>query len=710
MFELSVAFKYLVPRWRQLSVSIISLISIFVIALVVWLIVVFFSVTQGLEKNWVQKLIALTAPVRVSPTNHYYNSYYYLADSISMNSNYTTKSIGEKLASPLSDPYDPDFDQEIPPHWVLPDLNKEGKLKDPVKLAFSAFKEIKEIPGLAGNEYEMTVTNIKLNLIRGSQSGIIFTGDPANDQNQSSISQATYLGSYDPDNPNLAKAMLPVSKEDVQNLIDMAWVDSGSHFSDSEYENVNLDTASNPLTTKRLKDIFDHVRIKTLQTTNNGQKISSSLLPSNCRLQVCVLKVGKHVNSILIPSEPEQIEEYRKRPFNERVKALSASLEMKEGKGLLKLEDGSEVALNDDIPLLIDSGITLEAEIDAPSLEQAKKLKDIQFNATMNVQGEKLAGKIHWDQIQIETFGITNAQGSNFWLFKDSIPLSLPSDSAIGDAILLPKSYRSSGVLIGDRGQLSYQTATATSVQEQRVPIYIAGFYDPGILPLGGKIILANQYLTSMIRSSYPNDQSPLTNGINVRFDDLDDAEKVKIKLELAFTEAGIDKYWRVETYRDFDFTKDFLQQLRSERNLFTLISAIVIIVACANIVSMLIILVNNKKMEIGILRSMGASSKSIALIFGTCGIVMGLVGSTIGLIAALFTLRNLQVLIGFISRLQGFDAFNPVFYGDTLPNEISFEALIYVVGTTALTSLIAGVIPAVKASLMKPSAILRSE
>jgi lipoprotein-releasing system permease protein len=242
------------------------------------------------------------------------------------------------------------------------------------------------------------------------------------------------------------------------------------------------------------------------------------------------------------------------------------------------------------------------------------------------------------------------------------------------------------------------------------MPIYVAGFYDPGILPLGGKIMLANQYVTAMIRSSYPNDQSSLSNGINVRFDDLDDAEIVKERLQTAFRKAGIEKYWNIETYREFEFTKDFLQQLRSERNLFTLISAIVIIVACANIVSMLIILVTNKKMEIGILRAMGASSRSVALIFGTCGIVMGLVGSLLGLLAAIFTLRNLQGLIDLISLLQGFDAFNPVFYGDSLPNEVSVDALIFVMCATALTSLIAGVIPAVKASLMRPSAILRSE
>src|ERR1700704_6021378 len=99
MFELSVALKYLIPRRRQLSVSIISLISVLVIALVVWLIVVFFSVTNGLEKNWIQKLTALTAPLRITPTEAYYNSYYYQIDSISDASQYNPKTIREKKES-----------------------------------------------------------------------------------------------------------------------------------------------------------------------------------------------------------------------------------------------------------------------------------------------------------------------------------------------------------------------------------------------------------------------------------------------------------------------------------------------------------------------------------------------------------------------------------------------------------------------------------
>lgn len=88
----------------------------------------------------------------------------------------------------------------------------------------------------------------------------------------------------------------------------------------------------------------------------------------------------------------------------------------------------------------------------------------------------------------------------------------------------------------------------------------------------------------------------------------------------------------------------------------------------------------------------------------------MGLIGSAIGVLAAVYTLHHLDGLIAFMGYVQGHDMFNPVFYGSSLPNELSGEALIFVVAATTFVSLIAGVVPAVKASLLKPSAILRSE
>src|ERR1700742_1658290 len=96
MLELSIALKYLIPRKKQLSVSLIALLSIAVISLVVWLVLDFLSITEGIERGWLQKLTTLNAPLRITPTPHYFSSYYYQIDALSLNAHYSFKNIAEK--------------------------------------------------------------------------------------------------------------------------------------------------------------------------------------------------------------------------------------------------------------------------------------------------------------------------------------------------------------------------------------------------------------------------------------------------------------------------------------------------------------------------------------------------------------------------------------------------------------------------------------
>ena len=531
MFELSVAIKYLTPRWRQLSVSIISLISILVIALVVWLVVVFFSVTSGLTNSWIDKMIALTAPVRITPTEEYYNSYYYNVDSISGNSSYQLQSLREKLVQPITDPYNPMEDEEIPSDWPAADRDASQKTKDLVKLVFSSVASLDaKFQKPSASVFEATSAQLRLFIEKNGRS---------------LIEQTLFLGSYDPENTLLNHSVLPITKAGIDNF----------H-----------------------RSIF----------RTNDDRIASSA-------------------------------ENKSQEF-----ALAAS-----GK--------------------------------TPAL----------------------------------------------WFDK-----GLPTPNHFGNPILLPKSYRDAGAAVGDLGSLGFSFPTASAIQELKVPIYVAGFYDPGIIPSGGKFAIANQELVSEIRSAQGQEGSHIfpTTGINIRLADRDQADAVKAALIAQFEAKGISPYWKVDTYKDYEFSRDLIKQLGSEKRLFSLLAAIIIIVACSNIISMLIILVNDKKKEIGILRSMGATSLSIMIIFGTCGIVMGVAGSLIGTLAAFVTLQNLQSIVDLISRIQGYEMFNPLFYGDTLPSKISVEAFMFVVGVTGIISLLAGVIPAVKACLLKPSATLRAE
>lgn len=728
MFELSVACKYLRPRWRQLSVSIISMISMMVIALVVWLIVVFFSVTHGLEKSWIQKLIALTAPVRITPTAAYYHSYYYQIDGISSNSNYSLKTIGEKQRALQADPYDGNLDEEVPAYWVPADRRANGSLKDIVQTTFQAIGSLSQIPGIKAHDYETTVSNLKLRLVRNY---------PANGSqpNHSTLSQATYLGSLDADNAALSFALIPMKMTDLSNLYNMltiapnnsidniseqpAQTGPGENFSNSDLSLDSISYLDQIPAKEKMRRFFDSVAIRELKTADHGWALPSSLLPQSASFQACVMFARDKIMRVIIPQDASAVSKMQKQMESEGYTVRRAEVVVQNHQAMIKYEHSKELVSIRNAPLVLQGDVAMRSTLVAESLENAYHPGEVQFLVNLSVQGVDLSGVISYGTLQIAQADIKKQfhevpSLTPFWLYSvgsdKNVQLFIPSDAEMGEGILLPRSFRDSGALVGDRGVLSYYAPTLSSVQEQRLPVYVAGFYDPGIIPIGGKFVLANPEVINLVRASHEREESALSNGINVRFDNLEQAEDVKAALQEAFEREGIAQYWKIETFRDFDFTRDLIQQLRSERNLWTLIATVIIIVACSNIISMLIILVNDKKVEIGILRSMGASAASIAFIFGFCGVVMGVMGSVIGTLIAIVTLKNLQSLIDLISGLQGHQLFNPVFYGNTLPSELSFEALAFVIIATSLISLLAGIIPAVKAGLVRPSAILRSE
>jgi lipoprotein-releasing system permease protein len=480
LFEFQVALKYLIPRKRSLSTALISLMSVFVISLVVWLVLVFLSVTTGIEKNWLTKLTTLHAPIRISPTDRYYSSYYYKVDLLSAASNYTLKTIGEKAESALSDPYSATVDVELPDYWP-----KNSGI-DPVKLAYKELSELRnDFPSLTFQDYEIAGALLRLNIQKAGN------GAP------SQLSQMSYLLSTPEKNP--------------------------------------------------------------------------------------------HFQSLIL----------------------------------------------------------------------------------------------------------------------ESIPLEGPEIP-----ILLPKNYRDSGVVIGNTGALIYASSTTASSQEQRIPVRVSGFYDPGLLSMGNKCIIVPREITRTIHAAsqtFAPDGSP-TNGIFVWFQDLKEADVIKKAIVDRFSQSGIASYWNVETYREFEFAKDLMQQFQSDRTLLLLIAAIILIVACSNIISLLVLLVNDKRKEIAILQSMGASSKSIAAIFGLCGVTMGALSSLLGTALAVFTLHHLDALVAFLSAVQGRAAFNPAFFGQKLPNELSYEALLFVLIATPILTLTAGLIPALRASRIHPSSTLRAE
>lgn len=701
MFELSIALKYLIPKKKHLSVTIIAMMSVAVVSLVVWLLLVFLSVTEGMEKTWLKKLTDLNAPIRITPTPAYFSSYYYKADSLSNASAFSFKTIEEKLQTISTDPYDPEEDPEIPAYWTKAHLDDQGILIDPVKGVANILSNLKtKEKSLIFQDYEMSGATLKLQLLRNRSPSPFSQGQ----ESLNFLTQVSYL-STPPSHPKTLTALLaPISIKDINHLFFLAGYRMENTLSDN-HPDVRLSTQEFQ---KKITHLLQCIKIKTVKTIPSDFRLPLEMLPEGPSFVVYGLFKNGNLLELILPKDTSSKPQIN---LSEGVSLEKGSLK-KNAEGGLATFKKEAFSLPSDAHLDLDSSLIFSSKTDENSTKTASEIKDIKMLLKGTIQGHPIEGSLRWQHVAIETFALDNSFSPPWVYEKSSSEMVLPTGPSQEKGILLPKSFQDNGVLLGDKGFLSYSSSTASAVQEQRTAVFVAGFYDPGILSVGSKCLLVPRSVTKTINSSntsFTFDKIAL-NGFQVWFEDPSKVSLIKEQIELSLGQAGLLPYWQVVSFKDYDFAKDLLQQFQSDKNLFSLIGIIILLVACCNIFSFLIILVNDKKKEIAILQAMGASKKSILCIFGICGVVIGLLGSFIGISAAILTLTNIDTLVQFLSMLQGHDAFHQSFYGSSLPNTLSSHALLFICISTPILSLLAGLIPALKACRLHPSSILRSE
>lgn len=649
-----------------------------------------------MEKKWTEKLIALSAPLQITPTQDYYHSDYYQLDGISHLADYSFKTIEEKQAAEPS--YDPQFDEEPQQMWI----SSDGK--DLVKEVFESIGSFKNISGIKANDFEISVSNARFRLLRSNDSCDL--GQGAN--TQSFLNQIAYLSSFDAHNDRLQKIVQPPSMRDLTNMFSLLG-SSGAHIQEDQPDKDPL--LSHRQFHSRLKTFLSHVDITHLKVSDKGYLFHRDFFPKNGKLKGLLI----HNHTLIIPASSHKISELKRKHEQAGGTPKVAHIDLTQN--VVHVEGQQKHIAN--FYLTLDQDILLPAKLISSSIKNAIYPGQLKFCLDAKIQGVLFTGEIPFHNLEIGSASYTQtmkafSKESPLWAYslenKNSSQLIVPEDPQVGEGVLLPKSFREQGVLCGDRGYLSYHTQTTSSLQEMRIPIFVSGFYDPGLIPNGGKIILAPKKIISSINAAINVKDSLIGNGINVWFDNIGQADLVKAKLTEEFKKRGIEPFWDLKTYKEYEFSKDFLEQISSDKTIFSLIAVLIIIVACTNIISMLILLVSNKKREIGILEAMGASKKSIALIFGGCGLAIGLLSSVLGTLAAYFTLKNIHYLMNLISRIQGHQAFNPAFFGDALPNQLNLDAFKFVMIATITMSLLAGLIPALKAMRLNTTEILRSE
>ena len=187
-----------------------------------------------------------------------------------------------------------------------------------------------------------------------------------------------------------------------------------------------------------------------------------------------------------------------------------------------------------------------------------------------------------------------------------------------------------------------------------------------------------------------------LAGGIGVRVDDAYRVDEIKNDIQIAI---GFDYFVRSWS----DLNKNLFNALKLEKITMFIILALIVLVACFNIASTLIMIVMEKTKDIGILKSLGATNGRIRNIFMLNGFLIGFLGTALGAIGG-FILCHLLKTYQFIKLPRD------IYYIDKLPVDLNLTDAMAVIVAAVAISLISTLYPAWQAAKMEPVEALRYE
>ena len=156
---------------------------------------------------------------------------------------------------------------------------------------------------------------------------------------------------------------------------------------------------------------------------------------------------------------------------------------------------------------------------------------------------------------------------------------------------------------------------------------------------------------------------------------------------------------------------KNILFALKTEKAVMFIILTLIVLVAAFGIASTLFMVVMEKTRDIAILKSMGATSRSIMQIFVLEGLIIGIFGTVIGVLGGLLVALNLEPIVGFVQKVTGFELFSKdIYYLDHFPSQVIPADVMLISITAVLISFAATLYPSWAASRMSPAEALRYE
>ena len=257
---------------------------------------------------------------------------------------------------------------------------------------------------------------------------------------------------------------------------------------------------------------------------------------------------------------------------------------------------------------------------------------------------------------------------------------------------------RSLGLGVGDLVEITLPKLNLTPLGNlpRRKRLSVVGIFEVGAQ------LDATHALVSLADGQALLAEGDSVHGLRLDYDDLFSAEQLSRRVAAAMP-AGL----RVTSWRESH--RSLFSAVNMEKTVIMVLLLAVVAVAAFNIVSTLTMAVTEKRSDIAVLRTMGASRATIMAIFVCQGMALSLLGIFCGASAGILMALNIADISQFLEQLLGVKLFDPqVYFISRLPARLDPRDLGIIVVLALLLSTLATLVPARRASDIDPAEVLR--
>jgi lipoprotein-releasing system permease protein len=308
------------------------------------------------------------------------------------------------------------------------------------------------------------------------------------------------------------------------------------------------------------------------------------------------------------------------------------------------------------------------------------------------VQGALIRGVLPSEEDKVADLGKSMKVGKLDDLEPGAFNIILGSDLAYTLGVNVGEKI----VLMAPQGQF-----TPTGVVPRIKQFTVVGLFQIGMYEYDSGLALI--HLQDAAKLYRMGDQ---VSGLRLKIDNLFDAPVMTAELTKSLTPLG--------AYYITDWTQqhaNFFKAIQLEKRVMFIILTLIVAVAAFNIVSTLVMAVTDKRADIAIMRTLGASPRSIMQIFIIQGALIGIIGTFFGAILGIVIALNIDTIIPFIENLfQVQFLAKDVYYISELPSKLEWSDTTTIIITSIILSLLATLYPSYKASKINPAEALRYE